>query len=84
LQYQAAVWHTFPEKSSFIHVLDISCVSTLNNVGQVLFLVVDNIFVHSNAFSRQQMKLYTVALVKRIQPTIRCIEIVQTNVGRHL
>jgi hypothetical protein len=28
------------------------CVIALNNVGQVLFPVVDDIFIHSSAFSR--------------------------------
>jgi hypothetical protein len=52
LQYQTVVWHTFPVESNFVHVLDIPYVIALNNVGQVLFLVVDDIFVHSSAFSR--------------------------------
>jgi len=78
------VWHTILEKSSFIHVPNIPCVIALNNVGQVLFPMVDDIFVHSSAFSKQQMELYTVALAKRLQPTIQCLEIIQTNVGHHL
>jgi hypothetical protein len=78
------VWHTFLEKSNFIHVPNIPCVIALNNVGQVLFPMVDDIFVHSSAFSKQQMELYTVAFAKRLQPTIQCLEIIQTNVGHHL
>ncbi len=84
LQNQAVVWHTFLEKSSFIHIPDIPCVITLNNVGQVLFPVVNDIFVHSSVFSGQQTELYIMAFAKRLQPTIRCPEIVQTNVGHHL
>jgi len=78
------VWHTFPKKSSFIHIPDIPCVIALNNVGQVLFLMVDDIFIHSGTFPKQQIELYTVVLAKHLQPTIRCPEIVQTSVGRHL
>jgi hypothetical protein len=43
------------------------CHIALNNVGQVLFPVVDDLFVHSIAFSRQQTELYIVALTKRLQ-----------------